>query len=97
MSDQLETAEAGATENKAETKTDGKAGPIKLGGLFAFKVGMTQVVNSEGAMEACTVLRYEPWTVSQVKTKDNDGYEAVQIACRPRRESRSPKTQRAPF
>lgn len=88
MSDQV-------TENKTEPKAEaeGKAGPVKLGGLFAFKVGMTQVVNSKGEMESCTVLQYEPWAVSQIKTKDNDGYEAIQIACRPRRESRSPKAQ----
>ena len=55
---------------------------------------MTQVVDDKGEMVPCTVLHYEPWVVSQVKTKATDGYEAVQIACRPRREEvRSPKAQ----
>jgi large subunit ribosomal protein L3 len=83
-----------AKETKNEETAGGNSGPVKLSGLFAFKVGMTQVVDDKGEMVPCTVLQYEPWVVSQVKTKDKDGYEAVQIACRPRREVRSPKAQR---
>jgi large subunit ribosomal protein L3 len=83
-------------EETQETKTEAKsgaAGAVKLPGLFAFKVGMTQVVNDKGEMVPCTVLKYEPWVVSQLKTKESDGYEAIQIACRPRREKRAPKSQ----
>jgi large subunit ribosomal protein L3 len=83
------------SEQTQETKAETTKGAVTLPGLYAFKVGMTQVVDDKGEMVPCTVLQYEPWVVSQVKTKDNDGYEAVQIACRPRREVRSPKAQAA--
>lgn len=82
-----------AKEKKNEEASGGKAGAISLPGLYAFKVGMTQVIDG-AEMIPCTVLQYEPWTVSQVKTADNDGYEAVQIACRPRREKRTPQAQK---
>jgi len=81
-----------AKENKEETKA--AAGNVQLPGLFAFKVGMTQVVDDKGEMVPCTVLQYEPWVVSQVKTKDANGYEAVQISCRPRKDKRSSKAQK---
>src|SRR5690348_13744303 len=84
-------------EQKEETNTGTGSGAsnVKLGGLFAFKIGMTQVVDDKGEMVPCTVLKYEPWVISQVKTKDKDGYEAVQIACRARREKRSSKAQKS--
>src|ERR1700722_13155411 len=89
MSEQ--TTETGSPE--VTEKSASKSDSVKLKGLFAFKIGMTQVVNDKGEMECATVLQYEPWIVSQIKTKDNDGYEAIQIACRPRKEKRSPKPQ----
>jgi large subunit ribosomal protein L3 len=71
-------------ENK-ENATDAAAssGGVKLNGLFAFKEGMATVFNEQGEAVPVTVLRYEPWVVAQVKTKNSDGYDAVQIACRP--------------
>lgn len=89
MSEQTKTKSA---ETKTE-ETNTKSGSITVGGLFAFKIGMTQVVDDKGEMVPCTVLQYEPWTVSQVKTKESDGYEALQIACRPRKAIRSAKAQ----
>jgi len=76
-----------------ENKGEG-AQSIKLRGLYAFKVGMTQVYDEKGIVQPVTVLKYEPWTVTQIKTRGTDGYEAVQVACRPRKESRSPKSQK---
>ena len=64
---------------------------LKLNGLFAFKEGMATIYNEVGEAIPVTVLRYEPWVVSQVKTKDLDGYEAVQIACRPKKIKNSSK------
>lgn len=54
---------------------------IKLNGLFAFKEGMASVYNDQGEFVPVTVLRYEPWIVSQIKTNDKDGYSALQLAC----------------
>lgn len=70
----------------SETNTTPNAGTgIKLNGLYAFKEGMATIYNAQGEAVPVTVLRYEPWFVSQVKTNENDGYEAVQIACQPKK------------
>jgi large subunit ribosomal protein L3 len=67
------------------------AGTVQLNGLLAFKVGMSTVFDDNGEAVPVTVLKYEPLVVSQVKSKEKDGYEAVQVACSPKRASRSPK------
>jgi large subunit ribosomal protein L3 len=62
---------------------------VELNGLYLFKVGMSAIYNEDGKQIPVTVLKYEPWVVSQVKSKDKDGYEAVQIACRPKKATRT--------
>ena len=47
--------------------------------ILATKLGMTQVFDSEGALIPVTVLQAVPCVVTQVKTVENDGYEAVQV------------------
>ena len=47
--------------------------------ILATKVGMTQVFNEEGQLTPVTVLAAGPVFVTQVKTMENDGYEAVQV------------------
>lgn len=47
--------------------------------ILATKVGMTQIFNEDGGLVAVTVLQAGPCVVTQVKTKDNDGYSAVQV------------------
>jgi large subunit ribosomal protein L3 len=49
--------------------------------LIARKVGMTSLVNSDGAVTAVTLLSASPCVITQVKTTDADGYQAVQIGC----------------
>jgi len=48
-------------------------------GLIGKKVGMTSIFNADGKNMPCTVLEVGPCVVTQVKTKDVDGYDAVQI------------------
>jgi large subunit ribosomal protein L3 len=48
-------------------------------GILGRKVGMTQVYDAKGDIHSATVLEAGPCVVLQVKTKDRDGYEAVQI------------------
>lgn len=62
---------------------------IKLSGIFAFKEGMSTVYNEKGEAVPVTILRFEPWYVSQVKTKEKDGYEAIQLACDPKKKKNS--------
>ena len=57
---------------------------VKLEGLYLFKKGMSSVYNEKGAAVSVTVLEYKPSVVSQVKTDDKDGYQAVQVACVPK-------------
>jgi len=44
------------------------------------KIGMTQVFVKNGEVVPCTVVEVGPSVVTQVKTKDKDGYVAVQVA-----------------
>lgn len=50
-----------------------------LNALLGRKVGMTQVFGPNGTAIPVTVIEAGPCVVTQVKTKDRDGYEAVQI------------------
>jgi large subunit ribosomal protein L3 len=47
--------------------------------IIATKIGMSQRFKDDGTVVPVTVLKAEPCVVTQVKTKDQDGYEAVQI------------------
>ena len=48
--------------------------------ILATKVGMTQIFNNEdGVLIPVTVLQAGPCVVTQIKTVENDGYEAVQV------------------
>ncbi len=48
-------------------------------GLIGIKVGMTQVFDESGTVVPVTVIKAGPCVVVQKKTKDPDGYEAVQL------------------
>ena len=48
-------------------------------GIIAKKIGMTQIFNDDGLLIPVTVLQAGPCYVTQVKTIENDGYEAVQV------------------
>ncbi len=47
--------------------------------ILATKVGMTQIFNDEGILVPVTVLQAGPCVITQVKTVENDGYEAIQV------------------
>ncbi|MEM9534190.1 MAG: 50S ribosomal protein L3 [Cyanobacteria bacterium P01_E01_bin.45] len=48
-------------------------------GIFGKKLGMTQVFDEEGLAVPVTVVEAGPCTVTQIKTKETDGYTAIQI------------------
>ena len=48
-------------------------------GLLGKKIGMTSVFSAEGKNIPCTVVEVGPCVVTQVKTSEKDGYEAVQV------------------
>ena len=47
--------------------------------ILATKVGMTQIFSEDGVLTPVTVLHAGPCVVTQIKTMENDGYEAVQV------------------
>ena len=48
-------------------------------GLIGKKIGMTQIFDEKGKVVPVTVVELGPCTVAQIKTAENDGYEAVQL------------------
>src|SRR5690242_9956949 len=62
-------------------------------GLLGLKVGMTQVYDDQGRIAPVTVLRVGPCPVLQVRDKDRDGYDAVQVGFldKPRRKATRPE------
>ncbi|MDR3219748.1 MAG: 50S ribosomal protein L3 [Dysgonamonadaceae bacterium] len=55
-------------------------------GLIGKKIGMTSVFSAEGKNLPCTVIEVGPCVVTQVKTLENDGYEAVQLGFQDKKE-----------
>ena len=48
-------------------------------GILGRKVGMTQVFTKDGKLIPVTVIEVEPNVVTQIKTVEKDGYNAVQL------------------
>jgi len=60
-------------------------------GILGRKVGMTQVFTKDGKLIPVTVVSVEPNIVTQVKTKETDGYDAIQLATVDKKEKRASK------
>jgi large subunit ribosomal protein L3 len=61
-----------------------------MSGLIGKKIGMTSLFDTDGTLVACTVIEAEPNVVTQLKTVEKDGYEAVQLAAGERRVKNTP-------
>ncbi len=79
------------SENQESIKNNSSS--LKLNGIYAFKEGMATVYSEKGEAIPVTVLRYESWRVSQLKTEETDGYAAVQIASTPKKLKNSVKSE----
>jgi large subunit ribosomal protein L3 len=66
-------------------------------GLIGRKCGMTRIFTDAGAGIAVTVIQAEPNRVTQVKTKETDGYSAVQVTSGQKRASLLNKPQKGHF
>src|SRR5450631_2308304 len=66
-------------------------------GLVGRKVGMTRIFADDGTAVPVTVLDMSDNRITQIKTPDNDGYSAVQVAFGKRRASRVAKAQAGHF
>lgn len=60
-------------------------------GILGRKVGMTEVFTKDGKLIPVTVVEVEPNIVTQIKTVENDGYNAIQLGVTEKKESRASK------
>lgn len=60
-------------------------------GILGRKIGMTQVFTKSGKLIPVTVVSVEPNVVTQIKTKETDGYEAIQLGFDTKREKLATK------
>ena len=65
----------------------------KMKGIIGKKIGMTSVFDPTGKQTACTIIEAGPCVVTQVRTKDSDGYDALQLAFGDKNEKHSNKSE----
>lgn len=68
-----------------------------MSGIIGKKIGMTTFYGEDGTSQACTVVEASPNVVTQVKTKDKDGYNAVQLGYGEKREKSTSKPLQGHF
>ncbi len=68
-----------------------------INGIIGRKVGMTQIFEESGKAIPVTVIQAGPCSVVQLKTKERDGYQAVQLAFGEQKESRTNRPKRGHF
>jgi large subunit ribosomal protein L3 len=60
-----------------------------MSGLIGKKIGMTSIYDANGKNVPCTVIEAGPCVVTQVMTKEKNGYDAIQLAFDEKKESRT--------
>ena len=68
-----------------------------MSGIIGKKIGMTSMFDANGKNVACTVIEAGPCFVTQVRTMENDGYEAIQLAYEDKKEKHSNKAEMGHF
>ena len=66
-------------------------------GLIGKKVGMTSIYGVDGKNIPCTVIQVGPCVVTQVRTTEKDGYDALQLGFEEKREKRETKAMLGHF
>jgi large subunit ribosomal protein L3 len=66
-------------------------------GIIGKKIGMTSVFGPDGKQTPCTVIEAGPCVVTQVKSSDNDGYTAVQLAYGEKAERKANESEKGHF
>ena len=66
-------------------------------GLLGKKIGMTSVFSADGKNVPCTVIEVGPCVVTQIKTLEKDGYEAVQVGFQEAKEKHTTKPMQGHF
>ncbi len=68
-----------------------------MSGLIGKKLGMTSIFSADGKNIPCTIIEAGPCVVTQVKTVEKDGYEAVQLGYGVRKEKNTPAALKGHF
>ena len=68
-----------------------------MSGIIGKKVGMTSIFDANGKNIPCTVIEAGPCVVTQVRTLEKDGYEAIQLGYDDKREKNTSKALRGHF
>jgi large subunit ribosomal protein L3 len=66
-------------------------------GIIGKKIGMTSIYDPQGKVIPCTVIEAGPCVVTQVKTQDKDGYEALQLGYGAKKEKNTTKALKGHF
>lgn len=66
-------------------------------GIIGKKVGMTSIYSAAGKLIPCTVIEAGPCVVTQVRTMEKDGYEAVQIGFQDKKDKHTTKSMQGHF
>jgi len=66
-------------------------------GIIGKKVGMTSIFDPSGKQTACTIIEAGPCVITQVRTKENDGYEALQLSFGDKNEKHSNQSEKNHF
>jgi large subunit ribosomal protein L3 len=66
-------------------------------GIIGKKLGMTSIFDASGKQVACTIIEAGPCVVTQVKSQENDGYTALQLAYGEKSENRAIKAEKGHF
>ncbi|MBD5320817.1 MAG: 50S ribosomal protein L3 [Bacteroides sp.] len=66
-------------------------------GLLGKKIGMTSVFSADGKNVPCTVIEVGPCVVTQIKTVENDGYDAIQLGFEQKKEKHTTKPMAGHF
>ena len=73
-------------ETEAKNSNESTAAAVELSSFYGIKAGMTRIFDEEGNHVPVTVIKLEPNFITQIKTKENDGYEAYQVGYQAKRE-----------
>jgi large subunit ribosomal protein L3 len=68
-----------------------------MSGLIGKKIGMTSIYDANGKNIPCTVIEAGPCVVTQIRSKEKEGYDAIQIAFEDKKEKHTTKALKGHF
>lgn len=68
-----------------------------MSGLIGKKIGMTSIYDANGKNLPCTVIEAGPCVVTQIRSQEKEGYDAIQLAFEDKKEKHTTKAERGHF